>query len=176
MSGEGWPADEIGYWSEVKLDIIREYAAAYSRILSAQRSPSFYHIYVDAFAGAGYHLSRTTGEFVLGSPVNALVLSPPFREYHFIELDPAKATLLRELTKERREELLREGICKAVEVHHGDCNQILPREILPFVGAATTAARSGFLIRTGCTTAGTSSKRPGRRGAWTCFSISPLWT
>ena len=33
--------DEIGYWSEVKLDIIREYAAAYSRILSSQESPSF---------------------------------------------------------------------------------------------------------------------------------------
>ncbi len=24
--------DEIGYWSEVKLDIVREYAAAYSKI------------------------------------------------------------------------------------------------------------------------------------------------
>jgi len=28
--------DEIGYWSEVKLDIIREYAAAYSRIIRSQ--------------------------------------------------------------------------------------------------------------------------------------------
>jgi hypothetical protein len=28
--------DEIGYRSEVKLEIIREYAKAYSRILSAQ--------------------------------------------------------------------------------------------------------------------------------------------
>lgn len=27
--------DEIGYWSEIKLDIIREYAQAYSTILSA---------------------------------------------------------------------------------------------------------------------------------------------
>jgi hypothetical protein len=25
--------DEIGYWSEVKLDIIKKYAAAYSKIL-----------------------------------------------------------------------------------------------------------------------------------------------
>jgi hypothetical protein len=33
--------DEIGRWSEVKLDIIREYAAAYSTILSAQKSPKF---------------------------------------------------------------------------------------------------------------------------------------
>ncbi len=27
--------DEIGYWSEIKLDIIREYAAVYSKILVA---------------------------------------------------------------------------------------------------------------------------------------------
>ena len=33
--------DEIGYWSEIKLDIIREYAATYTRILSSQSSPNF---------------------------------------------------------------------------------------------------------------------------------------
>lgn len=56
--------DEIGYWSEIKLDIIREYAAAYSRILTAQKSPTLYHIYIDAFAGAGLHVSKSTGEFI----------------------------------------------------------------------------------------------------------------
>jgi len=54
--------DEIGYWSEIKLDIIREYAAAYTRILSSQSSPKFYHIYIDAFAGAGTHISKSTGQ------------------------------------------------------------------------------------------------------------------
>lgn len=63
--------DEIGYWSEIKLDIIKEYAAAYSRILSSRTSPNFYHLYIDAFAGAGKHKSKSTGEFVLGSPANA---------------------------------------------------------------------------------------------------------
>jgi len=33
--------DEIGYWSEIKLDIIREYAYAYSQILSSQTIPHF---------------------------------------------------------------------------------------------------------------------------------------
>ena len=33
--------DEIGYWSEIKLDIIKEYAAAYSQILGSQKSPRF---------------------------------------------------------------------------------------------------------------------------------------
>ena len=66
------PFDEIGNWSEVKLDIINEYASAYSRILSAQTKLTFYHIYIDAFAGAGLHISKETGELIQGSPLNAL--------------------------------------------------------------------------------------------------------
>ncbi len=50
--------DEIGYWSEIKLDIIKEYASAYSRIISKQRRPKFYHLYIDGFAGAGKHKSK----------------------------------------------------------------------------------------------------------------------
>ena len=42
--------DEIGYWSEIKLEIVRDYAAAYSTILTKKNLP---HVYVDAFAGAG---------------------------------------------------------------------------------------------------------------------------
>ena len=41
--------DRIGYWSEVKLAIIREYAAAYSQILAAQPEIRR-HVYIDAFA------------------------------------------------------------------------------------------------------------------------------
>ena len=50
--------DEIGYGSELKLEIIRKYAAAYSKILQAQRSISR-HVYIDGFAGAGQHISKT---------------------------------------------------------------------------------------------------------------------
>ncbi len=71
--------DRVGYWSEIKLDIIKEYAATYSKILTAQRSPAFHHIYIDAFAGAGIHLARRTGEFIPGSPLNALNVYPPSR-------------------------------------------------------------------------------------------------
>src|ERR1700684_700307 len=86
--------DEIGYWSEIKLDIVREYAAAYSRILTAKNLP---HVYIDAFAGAGQHLSRQTREFVAGSPLNALKVEPPFKEYHFIDLNAAKMDHLQSL-------------------------------------------------------------------------------
>ena len=60
--------DEIGYWSEIKLDIVKDYASAYSRILAAQRKPALYHVYIDAFAGAGVHISKATGEYIPGSP------------------------------------------------------------------------------------------------------------
>jgi three-Cys-motif partner protein len=113
--------DEIGYWSEIKLDIIKDYAAAYSRILSSQRSPKFCHLYIDAFAGAGLHKSKSTGEFIPGSPANALLLSPPFREYHFIDLDEMKVESLEGLA----------GTREHVKVYRGDCNQILLTEVLP---------------------------------------------
>ena len=54
--------DTIGQWSEVKLDIIRDYAAPYARILAKQ--PNLRFTYVDAFAGAGANISRTTGELL----------------------------------------------------------------------------------------------------------------
>src|SRR5690348_9339141 len=106
--------DEVGYWSEIKLDIIRDYAAAYSRILAGQSRPRLCHVYIDAFAGAGVHLSKATGEEVAGSPVIAAQTQPPFREYHFIDLDGHKAANLRKLFADRSE----------IHVHQGDCNDV----------------------------------------------------
>ena len=88
--------DEIGYWSEVKLEIIRKYAEAYSTIMCKQANIRR-HIYVDGFAGAGVHISRETGKFILGSPLNALNVSPPFQAFHFIDLDGGRAKRLRDL-------------------------------------------------------------------------------
>lgn len=115
--------DEIHYWSEIKLDIVREYASAYSRILAAQDKPRFHHVYIDAFSGSGKHYSRSSGSFVLGSPLNALEVDPPFREYHFIDLDSIKTSELREHTKGRSN----------VHVHEGDCNVILLSQVFPAV-------------------------------------------
>jgi three-Cys-motif partner protein len=70
--------DEIGRWTEIKLDILKRYATEYSKILSNQKNPSFSHVYIDAFAGAGYHQSKTTGEMVFGSPLNALLYNHLF--------------------------------------------------------------------------------------------------
>src|SRR5580704_202842 len=116
--------DEIGVWSEVKLDIIKEYAAAYTRIMHAQqrdRVPSLYWIYVDAYAGPGYHLSKASGELVEGSPLVALNTNPPFNEYHFIDSDGVRANRLRELVRDRRD----------VSIYSDDCNKILIEKVFP---------------------------------------------
>jgi three-Cys-motif partner protein len=112
--------DEIGYWSEVKLAILREYGAAYSRILAAQPF-SRGHAYIDAFAGAGTHLSKTTGELVTGSPMIAVQTRPEFTDLYFVDLDGTRVDELRKLT---------EGDAR-VHVLHGDCNEILLREVFP---------------------------------------------
>ena len=115
--------DEIGYWSEIKLDIVREFAGTYSKILNAQTKPSLYHIYIDAFAGAGKHISKRTGEFVKGSPQNALLLNPPFREYHLIDLDCKKVDSLKGIAEQFAN--------MNVNIYEGDCNRILLDQVFP---------------------------------------------
>ncbi len=113
--------DEIHYWSEIKLDIVREYAQAYSTILHAQKNPSLYYSYIDAFAGAGIHVSKRTGEFIQGSPLNALLIKPPFREYHLIDLDSRKVESLRKIASQQQN----------VFIYEGDCNKLLLDNVFP---------------------------------------------
>lgn len=102
--------DEIGRWSEIKLDIIKRYAEEFSKILTAQDKASLYHVYIDAFSGRGMHVLKTTGELVDGSPVLALNVVPPFREYHFIDLDGVKIAALRKTVGHRSGVLIYEEI------------------------------------------------------------------
>ncbi len=116
--------DEIGIWSEVKLAIIKEYASAYARILDATRRekiPSLRWLYIDAYAGPGFHISRTTRKTVEGSPTIALNTSPPFSEYHFIDADPKRAQRLREISGARPD----------VYIYSADCNEILLEKVFP---------------------------------------------
>lgn len=115
--------DEIGPWTEVKLDILKRYAVEYSKILSHQNTPPFFHVYIDAFAGAGFHLSETTGAMVPGSPLNALAVRPSFREYHLIDLDGDRIDGLRKIIGKRDD----------VFLHTGDCNEVLMKEVFPRV-------------------------------------------
>jgi len=89
MATNELPIDQIGIWSEIKHKIVKEYKNAYSTIMSKQTEINK-HIYIDAFAGTGIHISKTTGENVKGSPLNDLEITPHFSEFHFIELNEKK--------------------------------------------------------------------------------------
>lgn len=117
--------DEIGYWSQFKLEIIKDYASEYSKILTAQHSKTpFEHVYIDAFAGAGVHLSKyDKSKFILGSPLNALAIKPPFKRFYLIDLDSKKVEHLQKLVSDRSD----------VHIFHGDCNEVLQKQVFPNV-------------------------------------------
>lgn len=115
--------DEVGPWSEIKLEIIKSYAAEFSKILAAQERSKFHHIYIDAFSGAGMHISKSTGEIIDGSPALALQVVPPFSEYHFIDLNGAKVDALKKTVGSRQH----------VYIYKGDCNSILLKDVYPRV-------------------------------------------
>lgn len=114
--------DEIGFWSEIKLEIIKEYAHAFTIIMKSKEWCKGY-VYIDAFAGAGIHISRRTGEFIPGSSLNALEIKNPFTEYHFIDIDKVKIDTLEALTREKSN----------INVYQQDCNEILTKKILPLL-------------------------------------------
>ena len=113
--------DEIGYWSEIKLDIIKNYAQAYATILAKQTYLKT--AYIDAFAGAGRHISKTTREIIPGSPLNALSIEPPFNEYYFIDIEQSRVEALVAISRTRPN----------VHVLEGDCNEKLINEVFPKV-------------------------------------------
>jgi three-Cys-motif partner protein len=117
--------DEIGEWSIAKLDILQQYSTRYSAILARQKAKRgaarWSHGYIDGFAGAGIHVTKATKKVVPGSPLNALTVKPAFDDYHFVELDPQKAQLLREFSA---------GI-ENVTVYEGNCNTILLEQVFP---------------------------------------------
>lgn len=111
--------DIVGYWTEIKLQILQDYAKAYAQIL--QKQPFIKHVaYIDGFAGAGEHISRQSGKIIAGSPARALSIHPRFSHYHFIEMDATRAKRLHGIGNE-----------KNVSVYQGDCNQVLLQEVFP---------------------------------------------
>ena len=112
--------DEIGQWSETKLDIIRKYAHAYTTILTRYRLTP---IYIDGFAGAGEHISRTTREKIKGSPLEAFDTRPAFKAFHLVDLEGTRADALKILAAGRTD----------TKVYHGDCNDVLLNAVFPEV-------------------------------------------
>lgn len=115
--------DKIGYWSEIKLEIIEKYASAYSIIFSSPQYYYFHHVYIDAFAGSGTHISKTTKGLVRGSPQIVLDLDPPFKEYYFIDTNGDKVNELRKISANYPE--------AKVHVIQEDCNSALLTHVFP---------------------------------------------
>ena len=121
---------EIGYWSEVKIEIIRDYASAYSKILTAQTKPRIEHVYIDGFSGSGVHIAKGTKDLVWGSPTSVMLIDPPFREYHFIDLDEGNIESLREMVNSRT---MGPYDPKTVHCYSADCNKVLLADVFPRV-------------------------------------------
>ncbi len=103
----------VGPWAKLKLGALQAYLEAYMLVMKNQ---PFHLTYVDAFAGVGMSKLRraepledgfhtllddedriAADEFVHGSPLRALGLARPFDQYHFIDRDPRRVEMLKEL-------------------------------------------------------------------------------
>jgi three-Cys-motif partner protein len=118
MTTNPFKFDEIGDWSELKLEIVEKYGAAYT---AAFKKANLTKYYVDGFSGAGVHLSKKTGAEIEGSPSRALKISPPFDRYYFIDLNESKTSYLQAICGNRTD----------VHIHTGDSTEFLTKKLLP---------------------------------------------
>jgi three-Cys-motif partner protein len=107
--------DRLNPWSKVKHEIVEKYLGAYTTILRNQGWARRY-VYIDAFAGAGVAIDSESEELIAAGALRALEVQPRFSEYHFIDTNRRKLTLLERLAHGRPE----------VHIHHGDYRAILP--------------------------------------------------
>ena len=120
MTDAPFKFDQIGYWSELKLEIIEKYGSAYTAAFNKSNLKKYY---IDGFSGAGVHLSKQTGIEIEGSPARALKVSPSFDGFYFIDVDADKTAFLRS----------RWGSRSDVHIYTGDCNEILTKDLLPTI-------------------------------------------
>lgn len=113
--------DEVGIWSELKLEIVEKYGSAYTSAFAKQ--PRLKKFYVDAFSGAGVHISKRSGGPIDGSPARALKTSPPFDGFFFIDMDANKTAHLKTLCAGRND----------VHIETGDASKYLIQTLLPTI-------------------------------------------
>ena len=119
MRRTGIRFDEVGSWSILKLEIIEQYGAAYTKAF-ANLGRGLKKFYIDGFSGAGTHIDKNTGHPIEGSPARAMKILPPFDHFYFIDLNAEKTAHLQELCKGKQN----------IQIHTGDANDYL-RGLLP---------------------------------------------
>jgi three-Cys-motif partner protein len=93
--------------------------------------------YIDAMAGCGECVIKDTGFVTPGSAWRALNARPRFTGIHLVELDRASSSYLRVQT----------ASYSNVRVYNGDCNDVIPKQVLPNV--SKTAPTLAFVDSTG---------------------------
>src|SRR5262249_54968068 len=120
LEGEGPPPPQetkVAAGSRAPGNRVKQHRFVIGNIPAPPIDPPFIRdILVEVFSGPVVHLSRTTGEWVAGSPLNALGVQPPFKEFHFIDADGNRAAQLKDVAGNRPE----------VFTYEDDCNDILP--------------------------------------------------
>lgn len=114
--------DKIGKWSEDKLNLLKKYLEAYTKIMKNRGWCKGYY-YIDAFAGTGKPQAKDEERFIDGSPRCALTIKRPFKGYFFIEETGWRIKKLMVLQKEFPN--------LNIEIQKGDCNEILRKKIFP---------------------------------------------
>ena len=99
----------------------KNYGAAYTKAFANQKGLKKY--YIDAFSGAGVHVSKRTGGQVEGSPARALKVSPPFDHFYFIDMNPEKTAHLATLCQGRSD----------VDIVTDDATSYLTQKLLPTI-------------------------------------------
>jgi hypothetical protein len=76
VSGPGFKFDEVGDWSILKLNIIENYAGAYTKAFS-KHGQHLRKYYIDGFSGAGLHHAKGTRKQIDGSPMRHIAARAP---------------------------------------------------------------------------------------------------
>jgi three-Cys-motif partner protein len=122
LSGADLKFDEIGYWSELKLQIVQEYGSAYTKAFSGA-GKGLKKYYIDAYSGPGVHISKSTKDRVEGSPSRALKIVPKFDHFYFIDIREDKTDYLEQLCGQRPD----------VSIYTEDSGPLLTEKILPSI-------------------------------------------
>lgn len=113
------PAREWGPWTELKLDVLDGYLRGFTAATTRARE----RVYLDAFAGEGFGVSRLTRQQFHGSARIALDIDkPPFTRIRLFELRKRKAEQL-----QRQVDLDYPG--RDIRVYPGDCNVAIPHAL-----------------------------------------------
>ena len=114
--------DEIGVWSELKLQIVQDYGTAYTKAFTKQ-GRGLKKYYIDAYSGPGVHISKATKSRVEGSPARALKVKPPFDHFYFIDIRKDKTDYLESICRGRTD----------VTIYNEDLNTLLTEKLLPSI-------------------------------------------